>query len=120
MKVYRVEQIIITKSHPKYKTIDQQCLYSKNLYNEANYILRQTFIENGEYISYCDMNYEFKTHENYKLCMSQPANCTLRLLNKNWKSFFKSIKDWKKNPEKYLGMPKLPRYLKKKMEDSFG
>lgn len=113
MKVHRVEQIIITKNHPKYKIIDQQCLYSKNLYNEANYILRQSFIENGEYISYRDMNYEFKTHENYKLCMSQPANCTLRLLDKNWKSFFSSIKDWKSNSDKYSGMPKLPRYLKK-------
>ena len=59
------------------------------------------------------MNKEFKTHENYKLTFSQPANCTLRLLDKNWKSFFKAIKDWKLHPEKYLGMPKLPKYLKK-------
>lgn len=59
------------------------------------------------------MNKEFKTHENYKLTFSQPANCTLRLLDKNWKSFFKAIKDWKVHPEKYLGMPKLPKYLKK-------
>ena len=59
------------------------------------------------------MNKEFKTHENYKLTFSQPANCTLRLLDKNWKSFFKAIKDWKLHPEKYLGMPRLPKYLKK-------
>lgn len=59
------------------------------------------------------MNKEFKTHENYKLTFSQPANCTLRLLDKNWKSFFRAIKDWKSHPEKYLGMPKLPKYLKK-------
>ena len=59
------------------------------------------------------MNKEFKTHENYKLTFSQPANCTLRLLDKNWKSFFKAIKDWKLHPEKYLGMPKIPKYLKK-------
>ena len=59
------------------------------------------------------MNKEFKTHENYKLCMSQPANCTLRLLDKNWKSYFRAIKDWKEHPNKYLGMPKLPKYLPK-------
>lgn len=59
------------------------------------------------------MNKEFKTHENYKLTFSQPANCTLRLLDKNWKSYFVAIKDWKKNPVKYLGMPKLPKYLDK-------
>ena len=113
MKVHRCEQIVIKRNHPKFKVIDQQCFYSKNLYNEANYTIRQEFIKNNNYISYRDMNKEFKTHENYKLTFSQPANCTLRLLDKNWKSFFKAIKDWKVHPEKYLGMPKLPKYLKK-------
>jgi len=113
MKVQRIEQIIIRKSHPKFKIIDQQCFHSKNLYNEANYEIRQKFIKDGEYISYKDMNFEFKTHENYKLTFSQPANCTLRVLDKNWKSYFRAIKGWKKNPSKYLGMPKLPKYLKR-------
>lgn len=89
------------------------CFRSKNLYNEANYAIRQEFIKNGNYINYYDMNFEFKTHDNYKLCFSQPANCTLRLLDKNWKSYFKAIKDWKERPNKYLGMPKLPKYLPK-------
>lgn len=105
--------MIIRKNHPKFKIIDKQCFYSKNLYNEANYVIRQEFIENGNYISYYDINKEFKTHENYKLTFSQPANCTLRLLDKNWKSYFKAIKDWKEHPNKYLGMPKLPKYLPK-------
>ena len=113
MKVQRCEQIIIKKNHPKFKIIDEMCFNSKNLYNEANYVIRQEFIENGNYINYYDMNKEFKTHENYKLCMSQPANCTLRLLDKNWKSYFEAIKDWKTHPEKYLGKPKLPKYLPK-------
>ena len=113
MKVQRAEQIIIRRSHPKYKIIDEMCFHSKNLYNEANYVLRQEFIKNGNYISYYDMNKEFKTHENYKLTFSQPANCTLRLLDKNWKSFFRGMKEWKKNPNKFLGMPKLPKYLPK-------
>ena len=113
MKEKRVEQIIIKKPHPKFKVIDQQCFHSKNLYNEANYVIRQEFIKNKEYISYYDMNREFKTHENYKLTFSQPANCVMRLLDKNWKSYFRAIKDWKKFPSKYLSMPKPPKYLKK-------
>lgn len=113
IKTQRCEQIIIKRNHPKFKVIDQQCFHSKNLYNEANYVLRQEFINNNKYIIYYDMNKEFKTHENYKLTFSQPANCTLRLLDKNWKSYFVAIKDWKKNPSKYLGKPKLPKYLKK-------
>ena len=113
MKVQRCEQIIIKKDHPKFKIIDEMCFNSKNLYNEANYVIRQKFIESGEYLNYYDMNKEFKTHENYKLTFSQPANCTLRLLDKNWRSYFKAIKDWKDHPNKYLGMPKLPKYLPK-------
>ena len=113
MKVNRIETIIIKEGHPKFKIIDQQCFHSKNLYNEANYVIRQQFIENGEYIPYKKMNFDFKTHDNYKACFSQPANCTLRLLDKNWKSYFAAIKDWKENPEKYLGMPKFPKYLPK-------
>lgn len=83
------------------------------MYNEANYVIRQKFIEEGKYVSYKEMNVKFKTRDNYKLTFSQPANCTLRLLDKNWKSYFRSIRDWKEHPEKYLGMPKLPKYLKK-------
>ena len=113
MLVNRVEQIMIKRDHPKFKIIDEMCFHSKNLYNEANYTIRQEFIETGEYIPYKKMNFDFKTHENYKLCMSQPANCTLRVLDKNWKSFFVAIKDWKAHPEKYLGMPQLPKYLPK-------
>ena len=109
----RIESIVINRNHPKFKVIDKQCFHSKNLYNEANYVIRQEFIKNGKYIPYRDMNFEFKIHENYKLTFSQPANCTLRRLDKNWKSYFKAIKDWKLNPSKYLSMPKIPKYLKK-------
>jgi putative transposase len=47
---------------------------------------------------------------------SLPATCsqqTLKLLDKNWKSFFKSIKDYKNNKSKYKGRPKIPRYKHK-------
>lgn len=44
---------------------------------------------------------------------SNTGQATLRLLDKNWKSFFVAIKDWKHNPSKYLGRPKLPKYKSK-------
>ncbi len=44
---------------------------------------------------------------------AQSAQQILRLLDKNWKSFFTSIKDWKNHKEKYLGQPKLPKYKDK-------
>ena len=44
---------------------------------------------------------------------AQSAQQILRLLDKNWKAFMVSIKDWSKHKEKYSGRPKLPNYLKK-------
>ena len=113
MIVNRVEQQIIRKSHPLWKTIDKMCFNAKNLYNYANYIIRQEYLKSKTYIPYREMNFNLKTHKQYKDCMSQPANCVLRLLDKNWKSFFEGLKEYQKNPSKFLGRPQLPKYLKK-------
>jgi len=111
MKVYRVEQHQIKKDHPLYKVIDEYSFKSKNLYNYANYIIRQEFINNGVYIKYRDMDRMLQKTEPYKLLMSQASQCTLQVLDRSWKSFFVTIKDWSKHPEKYLGKPKIPKYI---------
>ena len=54
MKATRVEKHVIKKSHPMYKTIDTYSFRSKNLYNYANYMIRNEFIKNGNYIQYPD------------------------------------------------------------------
>ena len=113
VKIVKVEQQIITKQHPKWLFINEMCRHTKDLYNYANYLIRQEFVQNKKYIQYKEMNFDLKSNELYKLCMSQPANCVLRRLDKNWKSFFRAIKDWKEHKEKYNAMPKLPKYLKK-------
>ena len=89
------------------------CFNSKNLYNYANYIIRQEYIKNKKYIPYREMNYNLKTHQQYKDCMSQPANCTLRLVDKTWKSFYRGLEEYNKTPNKFLDRPQLPKYLKK-------
>ena len=113
MKVNRVEQQIIRKNNPIYNVVDQYCFYSKNVYNQANYIIRQEFINNNNKISAYDVQKLMQNMDCYKECGSQAAQKTIQLVDKMWKSYFKAIKDWKKNPSKYLGMPKLPKYLPK-------
>jgi putative transposase len=54
-----------------------------------------------------------KKHEVYKNLPAQTAQQILKLLDRNWRSFFKVIKDWSKNKDKYLGRPRLPKYKKK-------
>lgn len=55
MKVTRVNQTLIRKSHPVWKLIDTMCYHSKNLYNYANYIIREEFVVNKRYVSYFEM-----------------------------------------------------------------
>lgn len=54
-----------------------------------------------------------KEHETYKNLPAQTAQQTLRLLDRNWKSFFRAIKEWEKDKSKFNGKPNLPKYKKK-------
>ncbi len=55
-----------------------------------------------------------KKSKNYKLLPASTAQQTIRKLDKSgWKRFLVCIADWSKNPEKYLGKPGLPGYLRK-------
>ncbi|MBE3578400.1 MAG: transposase [Caldanaerobacter subterraneus] len=47
------------------------------------------------------------------LVPSQTAQQTLRLLDRNWKSFFRAMEEWSKDKSKFNGQPKLPKYKKK-------
>lgn len=113
LKVQRTEQHKIKSDSDFEKFIDEYCFKSKNLYNYANYIIRQEFINNNNWIRYNKLFEMIKESEPYKCLGSNVGQGTLRILDKNWKSFFKAIKDWAKNPSKYLGRPKLPKYRPK-------
>ncbi len=61
---------------------------SKNLYNEANYLVRHWFIKTGEWIRYYTLNWlikDVRQSKNYKSLPAQTAQQILRLLDKNWK-----------------------------------
>ena len=124
MKTNRVEQHRIKKSHKFFPIIDDLCWKSKNMYNYGNYIVRQEFIETSKekeqglresanWIQYNKLFDMVKDSEPYKELGSNVGQATLRKLDKAWKSFFESIKDYGKHPDKYLGRPKMPGYLPK-------
>ena len=75
MLVNRVETQVIRKSHPMWKTVDENCFYAKNLYNYANYIIREEFIKNGKWLRYQDLQKSLKSSDPYKQLMSQPSQC---------------------------------------------
>lgn len=124
--VARVEKHVINKQNKNWKLIDELCFKSKNLYNYGNYIVRQKFINStketgkGHWIKYHQLYEICKDSEPYKEMGSNVGQQTLMMLNEAWRSFFLEIKDWKKNPFKYLGRPKLPKYKDKNGRYSLG
>ena len=115
--ISRTEKHIIKSSDNYFSLILSFCRQSKNLYNHANYLIRQEFTKNKKLIKYSDLDKILKADEEYldyqNMPTAQSAQQILRLLDKNWKAFMVSIKDWSKHKEKYSGRPKLPNYLKK-------
>ncbi|MBA2878600.1 hypothetical protein HNR63_001670 [Anoxybacillus kamchatkensis] len=91
MMVNRVERHMICAAHPYYPMLDEYCFRSKNLYNFANYQVRQTFFQYGTYLSYNELDKLLKTEgmdADYRaMPMAQSAQQTLRMLHQNWKSF---------------------------------
>jgi len=109
MKVKRTERIWIEPS----ETLDKMSHIAKNLYNEANYIVRQEFTKNGKWIRYNTLYKLLKHSENFRMLPSSTARYTLMILDRNWNAFFRAMKEWKAHPEKFHGRPKLPKYKKK-------
>ena len=104
-----VEQHIIMDNRFK-----DWCIKAKNLYNQSLYYYRQSIFKNIQYFSEYELLglfREFK-EENY---IELPSHCgqeIIKNLFKNIKSWQKSRKEYEKNPSKFLGRPKLPKYKK--------
>ena len=108
----RVERHIITKTDKNYAAIKEICHKSKNLYNYANYILRKSFFETNKLPNEYDL-VKILTNENqddYRALPAQTAQQTIKLLFKNWKSFFKLCKAYKKDRSKFKGRPRIPKF----------
>ncbi len=108
-----IEKHIIKPNHSNYKEIDKLCFLSKNLFNAVNYIVRQEFIFNQRYLTSAQTYHLIKESVDYKAIPSKVSCQIIRLVDRCWSSFFASFKDYSKNPHKYLGKPKLPKYKDK-------
>ena len=112
----RVERHIIDRQNMWYPMLVNKCFLARNIYNHGNYIIRQKFFDDGTYIPYEEieklLHDDLEYPDYWNLGLANSSQQILRTLDKNWKSFFKAIKDYKKNPDKYLGIPKPPKYLK--------
>ena len=109
-----VEKHKIYKSHPAYAKLDHMSRKANNLYNQCIYLAK-----NSEDLSK-DLKNLDKTmksfpdeHDNYRsLGYAACAQQILILFQQNLRSYFASVKDYKKHPAKYASVPRFPKFRK--------
>lgn len=95
------------------KELDELCFKSKNLYNRALYLVRQHYFETKDHLNFFGVNrlmVDSKDEDYYALPCKVSVQ-TLRLLDKNFKSFFSLIK--KKQSGDLNKSIRIPKYLDK-------
>ena len=78
----RSEIHIVKKSHVLFPFCDDACFKSKNLYNHANFLIRQSLFHLDEMPWYNDVYFQVKRHDAYRALPAQTAQQTLRVPDK--------------------------------------
>jgi putative transposase len=86
-----VEQHIIKRADPRFRRIDEAAFASKNLWNAANYLVRQSFIFEGKYLNTVAVFHRIKSHEAYQAVPRKVSNQVLLQLHHAWVSFFEAM-----------------------------
>ena len=108
-----VEQHVIEKTHPQFPALDEMALASKNLWNLANYHVRQSFIFHHTYLDQTAIFHRIKQTDAYTALPAKVANQVLVQVHEAWKAFFAAMKVYRAHPERFGGRPGLPKYLHK-------
>ena len=109
-----VEKHKIYKSHPSYSKLDEMSRKANNLYNQCMYFAKHSdnLLEDLKLLDKVMKSFPDE-HDNYRsfgyaVCAQQ----VLRLFQQNLRSYFAAINDYKKNPSKYTGRPRFPKFRK--------
>lgn len=106
-------------SKKAFRELKMQCFVAKNLYNQAiwqikaHYKIHKKYLPHGELDKLMQNLPNLEQEKNYRLLWKAGVSQQLlRALHGNFVSFFKSLKDYDKNPSKYLGRPQAPTFKK--------
>ena len=92
------------------------CHLSKNLYNEGNFHIRQEYFKTKNWIRYNYLYHLLKHSHNYQQLPAKTAQQTLKILDRNWISYFNAFKKWQKDKSKFKAGPRIPKYKPKNGE----
>ena len=129
MIVQRTETHIIKESDHLYRWIVDECSRSKNLYNKTLFIYRQAFtgkhdnipefkdiIKHDKFIASFALVNRLNELKDKDFCSMMKKNGAQQIVfqvDKAMKTWFASLKAYKKDPSKFRGRPRIPSYKKK-------
>ncbi len=96
--------------------LSRLCHLAKNLYNLANWYVRQHFFNLDTLLSYYDLDFILKNKHEYLILPSQTSQQILKYVTRDWKSYFRGLEEYKTNFKKFKKKPKIPQYKKKNGE----
>jgi putative transposase len=111
--VRRVEQHRVYPTDPRYEVIDTASFASKNIYNLTNYHVRQYFFETGRSLSYETLYHRLKGTEAFGALPRKVSQQTVLQVARAWTAFREARKAYRKDPSRFLGPPRIPRYKPK-------
>ena len=94
-----VEVTLINKTNPLFSVLDNLCFLSKNVYNSALYLIRQSFFDNNsKCLGYSQVNNIFVKDSNvdYYALPPKVSQQSIKLATSSFSSFFGKIKRKKK------------------------
>lgn len=88
---------------------------AKNIYNAANYRVRQALIVEGEYLPHTRIDKNFKKRhllpdQQLPLKVVQQV---LQQVDHDWQNYFAALREWEVQPEKFRSRPRFPGYKHK-------
>src|SRR5258707_4368659 len=86
---------------------------SKNLWNLANYFVRQSFIFEHTYLNNTAVYHLVKSSDAYQALPRKVSNQVLIQLDQAWTAFFEEVEAYREHPERFTGRPRLPKYKHK-------
>jgi putative transposase len=110
-----VERHRINKKSYRGKILDQKLFLSKNLYNSAVYAFRKYYESTKTYLGYHALEKQFSSTDqaDHRALPAKVSQQVLMQADEAFRSFFKAIKSYSKNPKKFTGPPKIPGFKHK-------
>ena len=91
--------------------VDKLSFHSARLYNSCIYNIRQYYFNNNTFLPFKEQYRQITSEENFSILINDSSQQILRMVDKNFKSFFSLLK--LKNKGKYSNKINIPSYLPK-------